>query len=52
MILQMISSKPYIKSLSNLYEIEPEKLGSVSTTDLNKLKIKDLKVTLNDNTSI
>ena len=52
MILKMISSKPYKKSLSDLYEIEPEKLGSVSTTDFKKLKIKDLKVTLDDNTSI
>ncbi|WIV13846.1 ABC transporter ATP-binding protein [Proteiniborus sp. MB09-C3] len=52
LILQMISSKPYMKSLSDLCEIEPEKSGSVSITDFKKLKIKDLMVTLDDNTSI
>lgn len=52
LILRMISSKPYKKSLSDLYEIESEKLGSVSITDFKKLKIKDLKVNLDDNTSI
>ncbi len=52
LILRMISSKPYKKSLSDLYEIESDKLGSVSIIDFKKLKIKDLKVNLDDNTLI
>lgn len=51
-ILRMISAKPYFNSMNDLYEIESEKSGSIPITDFNKLKIKDLKVTLDDNTSI
>lgn len=52
LILQMMSSKPYMESLSDLYEIESEELGSVPITDFQKLKIKDLIVTLDGNTTI
>ena len=51
-ILQLLSSKPYLKSINDLIDIEIESLGNVNISKFEKLEVKDLEVCLDNKVDI
>lgn len=52
LILQMLSSKPYLKSLHSLIYTETESLGDIRISKFEKLEVKDLEIYIDNKVSI